>query len=149
MKILNISRNNLDTLSEIGCLANLVELNASDNNLNDMKEMSILLNFWPKLKRFSLSGNPICFKNKYRERIIVLAPNLEYLDEKEIKEISKQFLQNWKISKEISQQNKTLKQETLEATHVFSSTFAFDIYDSVKSIFQVSIGNLRSFVFQF
>jgi hypothetical protein len=116
-------------LTEIGSLVNLVELNASDNNLNDMKEMSILLNFWPKLKRFSLSGNPICFKNKYRERIIVLAPNLEYLDDKEIKEISKQFLQNWKISKEISQQNKTMKQETIEATQVFSSISLFLLFE--------------------
>ncbi|RNA35562.1 phosphatase 1 regulatory subunit 42 [Brachionus plicatilis] len=102
LTILNISANNLDTLTEIGSLKNLQDLNASNNYLNDMKEMSILLKCWPKLTTLNLSGNPICLKNKYRERIIVLAPNIEVLDEKEIQELSRQFLQNWKMSKEVS-----------------------------------------------
>ncbi|CAF0727981.1 unnamed protein product [Brachionus calyciflorus] len=100
LTILNISGNNLDTLTEIGSLVNLEDLNASNNKLNDMKELSILLKCWPKLIKLNLIGNPICSKNKYRERIIVQAPNIEILDEKEIKELSRQFLQNWKISKE-------------------------------------------------
>lgn len=102
LTILNIAGNNLDSISEIGSLKNLEDLNASNNLLNDMKEMSILLKCWPKLKKVNLSGNPLCLKNKYRERIIVLAPNIQMLDDKEIQELSRQFLQNWKISKEMS-----------------------------------------------
>lgn len=104
LTILNIAGNNLDTISEIGSLKNLEDLNASNNLLNDMKEMSILLKCWPKLKILNLSGNPLCLKNKYRERIIVLAPNIQSLDEKEIQEMSRQFLQNWKMSKEVSKE---------------------------------------------
>jgi protein phosphatase 1 regulatory subunit 42 len=91
----------LDTLSEIGPLINLKELIASNNDLNDMKEMSLLLKCWPKLMTLELMGNPMCIKNKYRERIIVQAPNIKILDGKEIQELSRQFLQNWKTSKEI------------------------------------------------
>ena len=106
LTILNISGDNLDTLTEIGSLINLEDLNASNNKLTDMKEISILLKCWPKLYKLNLTGNPICSKNKYRERIIVQAPNIEILDDKEIKEMSRQFLQNWKMSKEVSR-NKT------------------------------------------
>ena len=52
-------------------------------------------------------------KNKYRERLIVLAPNLLVLDGKEIQETSRQFLQNWKTSKEVSYQRN--KQELLDS----------------------------------
>jgi protein phosphatase 1 regulatory subunit 42 len=75
-----------------------------------MKEMSFLFKCWPRLWKLELHGNLLCLKNKYRERIIVLAPNLESLDGKEIQEMSRQFLQNWKNSKEVSQ-NRT-KPET-------------------------------------
>ena len=68
--------------------------------------MSFLFKCWPRLWKLELSGNLLCLKNKYRERIIVLAPNLESLDGKEIQEMSRQFLQNWKNSKEVSQRGK-------------------------------------------
>lgn len=102
MQILNIAGNNLESLGEIGSLINLVQLIASNNNLNDMKEMSVILKCWPKLSELDLSGNPLCMKNKYRERIIVLAPNIKILDGKEIQDMSRQFLQNWKLSKEMN-----------------------------------------------
>jgi protein phosphatase 1 regulatory subunit 42 len=84
-------------------MVNLKELNASHNQLNDMKEMSIVLKCWPKLINLELSGNPLCAKNKYRERIILLSSSIQILDGKEITELSRQFLENWKLSKETSQ----------------------------------------------
>lgn len=116
LRILNIAGNRLDSLGEIGSLVNLEVLDASNNLLNDMKEMSVMLKCWPRLSNLDLSGNPICAKNKYRERIIVLASNIRVLDGKEIPELSRQFLQNWKLSKEmmnINQQQQQLKQQQL------------------------------------
>ncbi len=110
LQILNISGNNLDTLNDIEPLTNLAELYASNNNLNDMKEMSTLLKYWFRLRKLELNGNPFCSKNKYRERIIVQAPNIDWLDGKEIQDIERQFLQNWKESKELT--NQRLKQES-------------------------------------
>jgi protein phosphatase 1 regulatory subunit 42 len=76
------------------------QLFSSNNKLNDMKEMNILLKCWKKLWKLELSGNPLCFKAKYRERIIVVTPNIEVLDGKEINNTSRQFLQSWKANKE-------------------------------------------------
>ncbi len=106
---MNVSGNNLDTLNDIEPLTNLTELYASNNNLNDMKEMSNLLKYWFRLRKLEINGNPFCSKNKYRERIIVQAPNIEWLDGKEIQDVERQFLQNWKESKELTYQR--LKQE--------------------------------------
>lgn len=112
LNVLNIAGNSLDSLSEIGSLQSLQNLIASNNLLDDMKEIGVLLSCWPRLAKLDLSGNFICMKNKYRERLIVLAPNLLILDGKEIQETSRQFLQNWKTSKEVSYQRN--KQELLE-----------------------------------
>jgi hypothetical protein len=103
----------LDSLSEIGSLLKLQTLIASNNLLDDMKEVGLLLACWPRLAKLDLSGNLLCMKNKYRERLIVLAPNLLVLDGKEIQETSRQFLQNWKTSKEVSYQRN--KQELLDS----------------------------------
>jgi hypothetical protein len=70
-----------------------------------MKEMAVILKCWPRLTDLDLNNNPICTKNKYRERIIVLAPNIQQLDNKEVGQINRAFLQNWKISKEQTKQN--------------------------------------------
>ena len=75
-----------------------------------MKEINVLLKLWKKLWKLELSGNPLCFKSKYRERIIVVAPNIEVLDGKEINNTSRQFLQSWKANK-----------ETLQRKEVFTS----------------------------
>lgn len=114
LTVLNIASNNLDSLNDIGPLTNLQTLIASNNLLDDMKELGILLSCWSRLAKLDLSGNMLCLKNKYRERLIVLAPNLLILDGKEIQETSRQFLQNWKTSKEVSYQRN--KQELLEST---------------------------------
>ncbi len=104
LTVLNIASNNLDSLSEIGSLTNLQNLIASNNLLDDMKEIGMLLSCWPRLTKLDLSGNLICLKNKYRERLIVMAPKLLVMDGKEIQATSRQFLQNWKTSKEVSVQ---------------------------------------------
>lgn len=95
----------MDSLGELGSLVSLEVLDASRNKINDMKEMSVMLKCWPRLVTLDLVGNPLCSKNKYRERIIVLAPNIRTLDGKEIQELSRKFLQNWKLSKEMINSN--------------------------------------------
>lgn len=106
LEILNISGNNLDTLSDLCCLTQLQHLFALNNKLNDMKEMNLFLKCLQNLVKLDLTGNPLCTKSKYRERIIVLAPNIQELDGKDINNLSRQFLQNWKTSKEIALKSK-------------------------------------------
>ncbi|NWI96195.1 PPR42 phosphatase, partial [Pitta sordida] len=99
LSVLNISNNNIDELEELAVLENLSYLKAVDNRLQHMKDLKVVLNKWTKLRRMDLTGNPICQKPKYRDRIIVQLQTLESLDGKEIKEMERQFLMNWKASK--------------------------------------------------
>ena len=71
-----MSGNSLDSVRELEVLQQLAHLVASDNDLNDMKEMVQLLSQWRDLRRLDLIGNPLCHKNKYRDRLIVASPNL-------------------------------------------------------------------------
>ncbi|NWW79497.1 PPR42 phosphatase, partial [Climacteris rufus] len=99
LSILNISNNNIDELEELAVLENLSYLKAVDNRLKHMKDLEFVLKKWTKLRRLDLTGNPICQKPKYRDRIIVQSQALESLDGKEIKEVERQFLVNWKASR--------------------------------------------------
>ncbi|KFQ55770.1 Protein phosphatase 1 regulatory subunit 42, partial [Nestor notabilis] len=106
LSVLNISNNNIDELEELAVLENLSYLRAVDNRLQHMKDLEVVLNKWTKLCRMELTGNPICNKPKYRDRIVVQSRTLESLDGKEIKEMERQFLMNWKASKAARKTNK-------------------------------------------
>ncbi|XP_025932802.1 protein phosphatase 1 regulatory subunit 42 isoform X6 [Apteryx rowi] len=75
-------------------------------SLTSLADLEIVLNKWTKLRSMDLTGNPLCHKPKYRDRIIVESQTLESLDGKEIKEMERQFLLNWKASKGARKKNK-------------------------------------------
>lgn len=106
LKVLNISGNNLDSIRDLECLTQMSHFISIDNHLNDMKELAHVLGQWYFLNRLDLMGNPLCHKAKYRDRIIVMAKQLETLDGKEISETSKQFLKNWHANKVTQKQKK-------------------------------------------
>ncbi|NXW59611.1 PPR42 phosphatase, partial [Eurystomus gularis] len=99
LSVLNISNNNIDVLEELAVLENLSSLTAADNQLQHMQDLEVVLNKWTKLRRMDLTGNPVCHQPKYRDRIVVHSQTLESLDGKDIKEVERQFLMNWKASK--------------------------------------------------
>ncbi|CAN8183936.1 unnamed protein product [Coccothraustes coccothraustes] len=99
LSVLNISSNNIDELEELAVLENLSYLKAVNNRLKHMKDLEVVLKKWTKLRRIDLTGNPICQKTKYRDRIIVQSLTLESLDGKEIQEMERRFLINWKASR--------------------------------------------------
>ncbi|NWW84013.1 PPR42 phosphatase, partial [Rhynochetos jubatus] len=106
LSVLNISSNNIDELEDLAVLENLSYLTAVDNQLQHMKDLEVVLNKWTKLRSLDLTGNPICRKAKYRDRIVVQSRTLESLDGKEIKAMERQFLVNWKASRAARKQNK-------------------------------------------
>ncbi|CAF0737399.1 unnamed protein product [Didymodactylos carnosus] len=103
LQILNVSGNNLDSLIELSVLEHLEELTASNNNLQNLRELVHLLSIWPTIKRLDTNRNPLCTKARYRERLIVVSTTLEVLDGKPIPANSRQFLLNWKASREAQQ----------------------------------------------
>ncbi|XP_013798344.1 protein phosphatase 1 regulatory subunit 42 isoform X3 [Apteryx mantelli] len=76
LSVLNISNNNIDELAELAVLENISHLTAVDNQLQYMKDLEIVLSKWTKLRSMDLTGNPLCHKPKYRDRIIVESQTL-------------------------------------------------------------------------
>lgn len=106
LKVLNVSGNNLDSIRDIESLVGLTHFTAIDNQLNDMKELAHVFGQWHDLKKLDLMGNPLCHKAKYKDRIIVMAKQLDTLDGKEISETAKQFLRNWHANRETQKKRK-------------------------------------------
>ncbi|KAM3593381.1 uncharacterized protein V6R79_011800 [Siganus canaliculatus] len=98
--VLNISNNNIDDIRDLTVLSKLQRFSASDNKLHCMEELEDVFSQWPELLQLDLSKNPVCKKKKYRDRLITMCQNLEFLDGKEINEMTRQFLNNLKASKE-------------------------------------------------
>ncbi|XP_056290089.1 protein phosphatase 1 regulatory subunit 42 isoform X2 [Pseudoliparis swirei] len=99
--VLNINNNNIDDIRDLTVLKELQHFSAADNILSNMEELEDVFSHWPQLLQMDLVGNPVCKKKKYRDRLITVVHSLEVLDGKEINELTRQFLINWKASKEI------------------------------------------------
>ncbi|XP_055037421.2 protein phosphatase 1 regulatory subunit 42 [Misgurnus anguillicaudatus] len=97
--ILNISKNNIDQIWDLAPLIKITHLFAADNQLQDLQELETVFSQWSQLRLLDLSGNPACHKPKYRDRLITACKILEDLDGKQINEMSRQFLINWKASR--------------------------------------------------
>ncbi|KAM3840946.1 protein phosphatase 1 regulatory subunit 42 isoform 1-T1 [Vipera latastei] len=106
LSVLNISNNNIDELSDLSILENISHLIAVDNQLHHIKDLEFVLSIWTKLYKMELNGNPVCHKPKYRDKVILQSKCLELLDGKEIKEMERQFLTNWKASRDARKKNK-------------------------------------------
>ncbi|KAM8967251.1 protein phosphatase 1 regulatory subunit 42 [Pelodytes ibericus] len=121
--VLNVSNNNIDDLKELAILENITQLVAVDNQIHEMKDLEFNLCKWPKLWRMDLSGNPICQRPKYRDRVIVLSNTLEILDGKEIKEMARKFLVNWKASRNAK---KKIQEESMARQVVYPQLYGFE-----------------------
>ncbi|XP_055968755.1 protein phosphatase 1 regulatory subunit 42 [Sorex fumeus] len=106
LSVLNISNNNIDDIKDLEILENLSQLIAVDNQLQHVKDLEILLEKLVKMWKLDLKGNPVCIKQKYRDRLILVSKSLEFLDGKEIKNMERQFLMNWKASKDAKKSSK-------------------------------------------
>ena len=96
LEVLNVSENGLDSIEELGCLTELNHFAATNNQLCHIKDLSKSLNRWSKLFKLDLLGNPICQHHKYRGKMITVCPYVSVLDGKEVTDMERQFLMNWK-----------------------------------------------------
>ncbi|XP_041670426.1 protein phosphatase 1 regulatory subunit 42 [Cheilinus undulatus] len=97
--VLNINNNNIDDIKNLSVLKELQQFSAADNKLSNIEDLEVVFSHWPELLQMDLSGNPVCGKAKYRDRLITVCISLEVLDGREINESTRQFL-IWKASKE-------------------------------------------------
>eukprot|EP00066_Takifugu_rubripes_P004568 XP_003968023.1 PREDICTED: protein phosphatase 1 regulatory subunit 42 [Takifugu rubripes] len=98
--VLNVSRTNIDDIRDLRELRKLQHFSAADNKLQQVADLEDVFTHWPELLEMDLRGNPVCKRQKYRELLITVCRSLVVLDGKEINEVTRQFLINWKTFKE-------------------------------------------------
>ncbi|XP_053323440.1 protein phosphatase 1 regulatory subunit 42 [Spea bombifrons] len=126
--VLNVSNNNIDDLKELAVLENITHFMATDNQIQEMKDLEFVLSKWTKIWRMDLSGNPVSVKPKYRDEVIVLSKTLEILDGKEIKEMARKFLINWKASRDA---RKKSREENLASQPAYPPAYGFEYSPSL------------------
>nr|XP_061809940.1 protein phosphatase 1 regulatory subunit 42-like [Nerophis lumbriciformis] len=104
--VLNVSNNNMDEIRDLAVLKEIQHFSAFDNKLYNVQELEDVLGSWPLLIQMDLRGNPACKTAKYRDRLIMACKRLQVLDDRDIKEVTRQFLVNWKASKEAKKKKK-------------------------------------------
>ncbi len=66
----------MDNLDDLICLKELEQLSACDNELTSIRGLSHVLVFLKKLTKLELTGNPVCQKHKYRDRVITMGKKI-------------------------------------------------------------------------
>ncbi|XP_076268156.1 uncharacterized protein LOC143201150 isoform X2 [Rhynchophorus ferrugineus] len=99
LKVLNIANNKLESISFLSPLKLLTTLDASRNDLNDIKDITETLRNLYYLKEVKFLGNPVTKKHRYKEDVITNAYHLEILDNKNISEISRNFIKRFEEGK--------------------------------------------------
>ncbi|XP_056307027.1 protein phosphatase 1 regulatory subunit 42 [Danio aesculapii] len=125
--ILNIGKNNIDELWDLAPLRKLTHLFAADNQLHDIQELETVFSQWFKLRLLDLSRNPVCHKPKYRDRLITVCKILEDLDGKQINELTRQFLINWKASKDAKKKLEDGKDNKQQMTNPLTTSADFHL----------------------
>ena len=93
LRILNLENVNLFSFPTI-LLPFLEEINIKNNQISEMMEILSIVKNSPYLRKINCLGNPFILENKinYRNFIIIAGKNLEEVDEKEIKENEKIYV---------------------------------------------------------
>ncbi|XP_054622245.1 protein phosphatase 1 regulatory subunit 42 isoform X1 [Dunckerocampus dactyliophorus] len=98
--VFNISNNSIDEVGDLAALWEIQHFSATDNKLANIEELEEVFGSWPWLLQMDLRGNPACKTTKYRDRLITACRRLKVLDGRDIHEVTREFLINWKASKE-------------------------------------------------
>ncbi|XP_066917917.1 protein phosphatase 1 regulatory subunit 42-like [Clytia hemisphaerica] len=104
LEVLDVSGNNLDELSDLKILRFLDNLRIKDNDLDSWHDLSECLFEWKRLRNLDMNGNPICSHKKFRDKLIIISKSLDMINEKEVSNSTRQFLENWYANKEAKKQ---------------------------------------------
>jgi len=126
LSILNISSNNIEDVTDLQVLRKLNHLMISDNNISNWSSLSDGLLSWASLFKLDLAGNPICQHKKHRDKLIIISKSLVMIDDKEVSESNRQFLQNWYAKKEAKKQMKKQLREKSESYGYMANDKATD-----------------------
>ncbi|XP_022244654.1 protein phosphatase 1 regulatory subunit 42-like [Limulus polyphemus] len=102
LKVLNVSKNQLTTLSNLKELTSLSKLLAKNNCVQKLEYVLQTVEHFNDLRHLELAGNPVSRLPYYRTTLIMNVKTLSILDGKEITEESKTFLQQMYVQRKKS-----------------------------------------------
>ncbi|XP_074042534.1 protein phosphatase 1 regulatory subunit 42 [Leptinotarsa decemlineata] len=99
LQILNVSGNNIPSLSSLAPLRNLRVIDASDNDLDDIKDICQSIRNWYYLTEANFTGNSVGKKHRYRETVIGNTNLLRLLDGKNVSDVTRSFVKKFEEEK--------------------------------------------------
>ncbi|GLV36379.1 defective transmitter release [Carabus blaptoides fortunei] len=105
---LNISHNNLTTISDLETLKKLKFLDASHNKLTDVQEIAKVVHNWFYITELNFTGNPMSKQHRYRDTIIANTFRLVILDKKEINETTRSFIKRFEYEQSQNRMNSAI-----------------------------------------
>jgi len=89
---LDLENNKIDAVEELGYLPYLDFLNLKDNMLESPLAIENALVCMKGLRTLFVNGNPLCKIEKWRDMIVMMALNLQELNDKKILVHEREFL---------------------------------------------------------
>uniref|UniRef100_A0A1B6MRM7 Protein phosphatase 1 regulatory subunit 42 n=1 Tax=Graphocephala atropunctata TaxID=36148 RepID=A0A1B6MRM7_9HEMI len=120
LRILDISSNNVSSISDLKDLRAIEKLNARNNALSDLLAVCETICHWPRIEQLDFQSNKIAQAPKYRDKIISSTKHLRTLDSKDINDITRSFIHRFELVKE------ERRERTFKATDV-QTPFSDDI----------------------
>ena len=120
LETISLSKNEIKDISVFKTMKNIKELYLADNQIDDLNQIEYLKNC-KKLEKLVLKGNPICNNSNYTQKIIENISNLLILDEKDIKLLKKENIENQNIksnNKKINGSKQIYKNKNLKLTEI-------------------------------
>jgi Leucine-rich repeat (LRR) protein len=93
LTILHMNNSRVARVSPLGYLTRLKTLYLTNNPLTEMDEIAGMLDGCAHLNTLHLKTCPITESHKYRDRVILMSKSLATLDDKEITDRERKFLQ--------------------------------------------------------
>nr|CAD7424864.1 unnamed protein product [Timema monikensis] len=100
VRVLNLSNNNLISITDLTPLQEIRWFISRDNQLSDLGDICSTVQQWPYIGCVEIQGNPVCTVLKYRDKIIGAASSsLASLDGKDVTETTRTFLKRFEWNK--------------------------------------------------
>ncbi|XP_046676485.1 protein phosphatase 1 regulatory subunit 42-like isoform X1 [Homalodisca vitripennis] len=100
LRILDISSNNVASISDLKDLKVIEKLNANNNALCDLTAVCETICHWPRVEQLDFQSNEITREPKYKDKIIASTKYLRSLDTKDINDITRSFIHRFELVKE-------------------------------------------------
>ncbi|CAG7835544.1 unnamed protein product [Allacma fusca] len=103
--VLNATGNNITHVEDLAGMEELHTLLLGNNSVKELDNTALVLRTLPNLQVLDLRDNPIAKKPQFKERIIGFATNIAILNDKEVTDTMRDFIQRFAAVKAVRLQN--------------------------------------------